>query len=107
MFFSTCVINFIDECTIEISKSEENIRLDNKLKTKQEFNFDRVFPPTTCQADIFEELAMLVQSALEGYNVCVFAYGQTGSGKTFTMEGFPGTENEGMIPRTVNIECQL
>jgi hypothetical protein len=27
----------------------------------------------------------LVETALSGYNSCIFAYGQTGSGKTFTM----------------------
>ena len=44
------------------------------------------------------------QSALDGYNVCIFAYGQTGSGKTFTMEGATdgdNTELMGMIPRAV------
>lgn len=45
---------------------------------------------------------MFVQSALDGYNVCIFAYGQTGSGKTFTMEGSLNDESLlGMIPRTV------
>lgn len=34
---------------------------------------------------MFEEVAPLVQSVLDGFNVCIFAYGQTGSGKTFTM----------------------
>ena len=97
-------INFIDECTIEVGKFDgsDAVSCSGKPRgTKQEFSFDKVFPPTASQQDIFEELALLVQSALEGYNVCVFAYGQTGSGKTYTMEGSPGLEKEGMIPRTV------
>jgi kinesin family protein C1 len=44
---------------------------------------------------------VLLQSSIDGYNVCIFAYGQTGSGKTFTMEGADGEENEGVIPRTI------
>ncbi|XP_059256003.1 kinesin-like protein KIFC1 isoform X2 [Mustela nigripes] len=71
--------------------------------TRHDFSFDRVFPPGSGQDQVFEEIAMLVQSALDGYPVCIFAYGQTGSGKTFTMEGGPGGEPqvEGLIPRAL------
>jgi hypothetical protein len=45
-----------------------------------------VFGPSTAQAAIFSEVSELVQSALDGYAVCLFSYGQTGAGKTYTMQ---------------------
>ncbi|XP_076291014.1 protein claret segregational [Lasioglossum baleicum] len=98
-----CLMNYVDECTIEVGKPDGPDSMSSrKLRgTRHEFSFDKVFSALAKQEDIFEELSHLVQSALEGYNVCVFAYGQTGSGKTYTMEGLPGIDTEGMIPRTV------
>ena len=68
----------------------------------QAFDFDRVFGPDAQQSDIFEDVAQLVTSALDGYNVCVFAYGQTGAGKTHTMEG--NKDDPGINYRTM---CEL
>ena len=67
------------------------------------FKFDKVFDPQSTQDSVFEEISQLVQSALDGYRVCIFAYGQTGSGKTHTMLGQRGDDdsNLGMIPRSV------
>ncbi|GAB4846221.1 Kinesin-like protein KIN-14C [Ancistrocladus abbreviatus] len=69
---------------------------------KHAFVFDKVFMPEASQEDVFVEISQLVQSALDGYKVCIFAYGQTGSGKTFTMMGSPGNrEQKGLIPRSL------
>ncbi|EGD73563.1 carboxy terminal motor kinesin [Salpingoeca rosetta] len=61
----------------------------------------QVFDRDSTQAQVFEEIEQLVQSSMDGYNVCVFAYGQTGSGKTYTMLGGDDEGSRGMIPRAV------
>lgn len=89
-----------DDCDakeVEVCGPEEKNSL-GKISTKTNaFTFDRVFNPASANADVFGEISQLVQSALDGYNVCIFCYGQTGSGKTYTMSA-----GDGMIPRAVN-----
>nr|GEV18935.1 kinesin-like protein KIN-14C [Tanacetum cinerariifolium] len=78
-------------------------RIDlNQSGQKHSFTFDKVFAHDASQQDVFQEISQLVQSALDGYKVCIFAYGQTGSGKTYTMMGRPEAPlQKGLIPRSL------
>lgn len=97
--YMSCAFNFIDDTTFEIKKSKESISATGGKPTdlKIEFCFDKIFTPLATQEDVFEELSQLVQSALDGYHICVFAYGQTGSGKTYTMQGGNSKDTLGSI----------
>jgi len=63
--------------------------------------FDACFGSKTGQEEVFEDTKMLIQSAMDGFNVCIFAYGQTGSGKTYTVTG-PTDKMDGIVPRSFN-----
>ncbi|KAL8799914.1 MAG: hypothetical protein Q9182_005533 [Xanthomendoza sp. 2 TL-2023] len=89
--------NDSDSKEVEVLGPEEKNSLGKTSTKTNAFSFDRVFRPDSMNADVFAEISQLVQSALDGYNVCIFCYGQTGSGKTFTMSA-----QDGMIPRAVN-----
>ena len=66
----------------------------------KEFQFDSVFTWDHSQDQVYEDTHNLIQSAVDGYNVCIFAYGQTGSGKTFTIVGAP--DQPGIVPRAIS-----
>lgn len=95
-------LNVLDACSIEVEKIEL-LNSARKGKSQHSFTFDGIFTPHSSQEDVFAEVSSMVQSALDGYNVCIFAYGQTGSGKTYTMEGGCGKENYGIIPRSMDM----
>uniref|UniRef100_A0A7S0R8D5 Kinesin-like protein n=1 Tax=Pyramimonas obovata TaxID=1411642 RepID=A0A7S0R8D5_9CHLO len=88
---SSFAVSLPDEFTIEHPWKEE--------KKPRSYQFDACFPALTTQDAVFEDTRYLVQSAVDGYNVCIFAYGQTGSGKTHTING--SGENPGLTPRAV------
>ncbi|KAH8293876.1 hypothetical protein KR054_005994 [Drosophila jambulina] len=93
-----CTWTYHDEATVELQSIDAQAK--NKMG-QQIFSFDQVFHPKSSQTDIFEMVSPLIQSALDGYNICIFAYGQTGSGKTYTMDGVE--DSVGVIPRTVDL----
>ncbi|XP_066194136.1 kinesin-like protein KIFC1 [Sylvia atricapilla] len=94
-----------DPCSLVLTRPDDSqVGWERRAELRYDFSFDRVFPPGASQEEIFQEIQLLVQSAVDGYPVCIFAYGQTGSGKTFTMEGPEPAgppEHRGMIPRAV------
>ncbi|TLD11304.1 hypothetical protein PgNI_06481 [Pyricularia grisea] len=79
-------------------QTEERSATGTVTRRVMPFEFDRVFAPNVQNEEIFGEISQLVQSALDGFNVCIFCYGQTGSGKTYTM-----SSPDGMIPRATNM----
>ncbi|XP_055851841.1 protein claret segregational [Episyrphus balteatus] len=96
-----CGWNYLDETSLEIHNLEMQASGAKNKVSSHAFSFDHVFHSRSTQEDVFEMVSPLIQSALDGYNICIFAYGQTGSGKTYTMDGIPS--NVGVIPRTVDL----
>lgn len=83
------IVRFVDETSMKIATS----------RGEKEFEFDAAFPSESTQEQVFEDTRRLIESFLDGFNVCLFAYGQTGSGKTFTMTGSPTMP--GLTPKSI------
>ncbi|KAF5850501.1 hypothetical protein GGP41_002756 [Bipolaris sorokiniana] len=86
--------NDTDSKEVAITGPSKQSATGKDITASYSYSFDRVFGPMSQNGEVFEEISQLVQSALDGYNVCIFCYGQTGSGKTHTM-----SSADGMIPR--------
>jgi hypothetical protein len=87
----SAAVTVTDPCSLTVATGSGN---------STAFQFDSVMGPGTAQGEVFADTKRLVQSAIDGYNVCIFAYGQTGAGKSFTMLG--EKDNPGVQPRAVN-----
>jgi DNA repair exonuclease SbcCD ATPase subunit len=61
-------VTFPDDSTVKVVTS----------RGEKVFEFDTAFTPTSTQTEVFEDTKRLVESCIDGYNVCLFAYGQTG-----------------------------
>lgn len=98
------VVQFLDETSLRLTTSRGD----------KDYEFDAAFNEFVTQEQVFEDTKRLVESCVDGFNVCLFAYGQTvchlilcilhiyglqGSGKTFTMTGT--AENPGLTPRAI------
>jgi len=87
---------------VPMSETGLKIITNSERDAEDIFSFDHIFPPSSSQEQVFTEVSDFVQSALDGYNVCLFSYGQTGSGKTYTMQGSSnGSQMQGIIPRAI------
>lgn len=94
------ILKVSDQFTLKFKMIQEGkSSVFGSQTVEQEFNFDSCFSTKAQQEEIFEDTKSLIQSALDGYNVCIFAYGQTGSGKTYTMQGVEGSP--GIVPRAI------
>ena len=69
-----------DDCSRLVLTGQSRTSVDTtKTKSKENsFEFQRVFPPTSKQSEVFDEVEGLIESAANGHRVCLFAYGQTG-----------------------------
>lgn len=85
--------------TLELTEPYKDRGGLNPRRKRYRYGFDRVFSPVHGQDDVWNAAEPLVQSCVDGFQVCMFAYGQTGSGKTHTMIG--DVHNRGLIPRAV------
>eukprot|EP00767_Chilomastix_cuspidata_P002831 gnl/Chilomastix_cuspidata/296.p1 GENE.gnl/Chilomastix_cuspidata/296~~gnl/Chilomastix_cuspidata/296.p1 ORF type:complete len:1068 (+),score=414.28 gnl/Chilomastix_cuspidata/296:44-3247(+) len=71
-----------------VSDTKVKFGTDARKSELREWEYDRIFYPTSTQEDVYEYAARpILDSCFEGYNGTIFAYGQTGSGKTFSMVG--------------------
>jgi hypothetical protein len=86
--------SFID--SFNLSNDTVNI---NEHQRKKNYEFDYIFNQKSHQHEVYEEVSLLVQSMIQGKNICIIAYGQTCTGKTYTIQG-PNKSHPGIAIRS-------
>jgi hypothetical protein len=69
-----------DDSRVRVRTQTTNIDGQKGIGYKA-FSYNTAFGVDTSQEEVFADAKDLVQSTIDGYNVCIFSYGQTGSGK--------------------------
>jgi hypothetical protein len=78
--------------------NNDSISILQENKQEKNFEYDYIFDTKSTQKDVYEEVTLLIQSMVQGNNICIIAYGQTCTGKTYTIQG-PNSKNPGIVPR--------
>ena len=78
--------------------NNDSISIFQENKPEKNFEYDYIFDTKSSQKDVYEEVTLLIQSMVQGNNICIIAYGQTCTGKTYTIQG-PNSKNPGIVPR--------
>ena len=103
------------QCQTTLTKEDKRtcvMAIDpNKAGGPKSWEFDQIFCGSSddgnSQENVFRDTSLLVTSAVDGFNVCIFAYGQTGSGKTYTMFGPGAIGSEIRDDGTLDGDCGL
>ena len=75
----------------------DSIIVNEINKQPKIFEFDYVFNEHSTQEDVYEEVTLLIQSMIQGNNICIMSYGQTCTGKTYTIQG--EQNNQGIVSK--------
>lgn len=73
-----------DEAQCVTFPNPGEVKVFNEKNREKVWEFDEVFDTSTTQEQVYGDVAALVTSVMDGFNVCIFAYGQTGSGKVLS-----------------------
>lgn len=72
-----------------INNKEQELEIQINSTESQVIACNAIFPTITTQLDFFDNSGIIniLDSAIDGFRVCIFAFGQTGAGKTYTVAG--------------------